>query len=79
MVDSGGYHNLMPKKTMDKLGLDITRVYKDLYSFYSRRVKCLVVIKDLVMVLAQIPVKIIVMDVVVADVPHNYGMLLSRN
>jgi hypothetical protein len=36
-------------------------------------------IKDLVVNLAQIPVKRIMMDVVVADVPVNYGMLLSRS
>jgi len=34
-------------------------------------------IKDLVVNLAQIPVKRIMVDVVVADMPANYGMLLS--
>ena len=33
MFDSGASHNLMPKKVMECLGLDITRPYKDLYSF----------------------------------------------
>jgi len=36
-------------------------------------------IKDLVVNLAQIPAKGILMDVVVADVPAKYGMLLSRS
>jgi hypothetical protein len=36
-------------------------------------------IKYLVMNLVQIPVKIILMDVVVSDVPTKYGMLLSRS
>jgi hypothetical protein len=36
-------------------------------------------IKDLVVNLAQIPVKSILMDVVVVDVPAKYGMLLSRS
>lgn len=62
---------------MDKIRLDINLEYKDLYSFNSRRVKCLGVIKDLSVVLAQFPIKIIVMDVVVFDVPPNYGMILS--
>jgi hypothetical protein len=78
MLDSGASHNLMPKIIMEKLGLEITRPYQDLYSFDSRKVKCLGMIKDLVVNLAQIPVKSILMDVVVADVPTKYGMLLSR-
>jgi len=41
MFDSGASHNLMPKAIMDKLGLDITRQYHDLYSFDSRRVRCI--------------------------------------
>jgi hypothetical protein len=79
MLDSGASHNLMPKIIMEKLGLEITRPYQDLYSFDSRKVKCLGMIKDLVVNLAQVPVKSILMDVVVADVPAKYGMLLSRS
>jgi hypothetical protein len=33
MLDSNASHNLMPKAVMEKLGLDITRPYKDLYIF----------------------------------------------
>jgi hypothetical protein len=36
-------------------------------------------IKDLVVNLAQVPVKSNLMDVVVVDVPAKYGMLLSRS
>jgi hypothetical protein len=79
MLDSGASHNLMPKIIMEKLGLEITRPYQDLYSFDSRKVKCLGMIKDLVVNLAQIPVKSILMDVVVVDVPAKYDMLLSRS
>jgi hypothetical protein len=35
-------------------------------------------IKDMVFTLGQLPVKRIMMDMVVADVPTNYGMLLSK-
>jgi hypothetical protein len=77
MMDSGASHNLMPKVVMDKLGLDITRPYKDLFSFDSRKVKCLGLIKDLVVSLSQIHSKNMVMDVVVADIPPKFGMLLS--
>ena len=33
MLDSGAFNNLMPKSVMEKLDLDITRPYKDLFSF----------------------------------------------
>jgi len=79
MFDSGASHNLMPKSVMERLNLDITRPYKDLYSFDSIQVKCLGLIKDLCVSLVQYPNKKILMDVVVADIPPKYGMLLSRS
>ena len=79
MHDSSASHNLMPKAVMESLGPEITKPYKDLYSFDSSRVKCLGLIKDLCVNLAQIPTKFLVMDIVVADVPPKYGMLLSRS
>jgi hypothetical protein len=79
MLDSGASHNLMPKEVMEKLGLEVTRPYKDLHSFDSSRVKCIGLIKDLCISLVQIPSKSMVMDVVVADIPPKYGMLLSRS
>jgi hypothetical protein len=78
MLDSGASHNVMPTAIMEKLGLEITRPYIDLYSFNSRKFKCMGMIKDLVVNLAQIPVKSIMMDVVVVDIHAKYGMLLSR-
>jgi hypothetical protein len=79
LMDSGGSHNLMPKTIMDELGLEVTKTYHDLYSFDSRKVKCLGVIKDLVVSLFQLPMKSVVMDIVVADVPPKFGMVLSRS
>jgi len=76
MLDSGASHNFMLKIIMEKLGLQITIPYQDLYSFDSRKVKCLGMIKYLIINLAQILVKIILMDVVVVDVPTKYGMRL---
>ena len=78
MLDSGASHNLMPKVIMERLVLEVTRPYKDLYSFDSSRVRCLGLIKDLCVKLAQIPAKSLVMDIVVPDIPPKYGMLLSR-
>ena len=58
MLDSRASHNLMPLSVMEQLGLQITRPYKYLYSFDSKRVKCLGMIKYLVVNLAQIPAKV---------------------
>ena len=64
-------HNYM-LDSMEKLGLRITRPYKYLYSFDSKRVKFLGMIKDLVVNLAKIPAKSVVMDIVVADIPAQF-------
>ena len=67
MLDSGASHNLMPKVIRDNLGVDITRPYKYLYSFDSKKVKCIGLIKDLVVSLHQIPEK-----------KYSYGYSCSR-
>jgi hypothetical protein len=51
LLDSGASHNLMPKAVMDELGLDIIKSYHDIFSFDSWKVKCLRMIKDLVVTL----------------------------
>jgi len=79
LMDSGASHNLMPKVVMEELGLEVTRAYHDLYSFDSRRVQCLGVIKNLAVSLFQLPMESMIMDIVVADVPPKFGMLLSRS
>jgi hypothetical protein len=79
MLDSRASHNVMPKSIMDRLGLEITRPYGYLYFFDSRRVKCMGMIKDLVVTLAQVLVKSVLMDVVIVDIPPKYGLLLSRS
>jgi hypothetical protein len=68
----------MPKIVMKKLGLEITITYPDLYSFDATKLKCYGLIKDMVVTLAHLHVKRIMIDIVVANVPANYGMLLSR-
>lgn len=68
-MDSGASHNLIPKTFMDEIGMEITKTSHDLYSFDSRKVKCLGVIKDLVVTLFQLPINSVVMDIVVVDAP----------
>ena len=63
---------------MDELGLDITKPYHDLFSFDSRKVRCQGLIKDLAITLSQLPMKSMMMDIVVADVPPKFAMFLSR-
>ena len=79
MIDLGASHTRMPKVVMEKLGLEVTKPYKDLNSFDSNKVKCIGLIKDLCITLAQIPMKSMVMDIVVVDIPPKYGMFLSRS
>ena len=79
MIDFGASHNLIPKGVVEILGLEITRPYKYLLSFDSRRVKCLGLIRDMVVTLEKIPFKTAVMDVVVADIPPKFVVLLSRS
>jgi hypothetical protein len=52
LMDSGASHNVMPKVVMEELGLEITNPYQDLYSFDSKKFKCLGLIKYLVVSLA---------------------------
>jgi hypothetical protein len=79
MLDSGASHNLMPKVIMEKLGLDVNKPYKCLYTFDSKKFQCLGLITDLFLNLDHIPNKSVVMDIVVVDVPPSFGMLLSRS
>lgn len=79
LLDSGASHNLMSKTVMQGLGLEITRTYHDLFSFDSKKVKFLGLIKDLVVSLSSASMKTMVMDVVVADIPPKFGCLLSRS
>jgi hypothetical protein len=79
LMDLGASHNLMKKYVMDELGLEITNTYHDLYSFDSRKFKCLGVIKDMEVTLFQFSMKSIPMDIIVVDVPPKFGMLLSRS
>ena len=78
LMDSRASHNVMPKVFMEELGLEITKPYHDLYSFDSKKVKCMGLIKDMVVYIAQLPMNNVVMDIFVADIPPKFGMLLSR-
>jgi len=78
MLDSESSHNLMSLSIMKQLNMQITKPYKDMYSFDPKKVKCVGLIKNLVFSLAQIPARNIAMDAVVIVIPTCFGMLLSR-
>ena len=69
----------MPKAVMDKLRLDNTKPYKDLYSFDSSKVICLGVIKDLYVTLGQTPTKILVMDIYLSSFRNTINYLLDKD
>jgi hypothetical protein len=78
LMDSSASHNFIPKVVMEELGMDITMPYQYLYSFDSKKVKCLGLIKYMVVSLAQLSIKSVVMAIVVAGIPTKFGMLLYR-
>ena len=78
LLDYGALHNLIPKEVMEALGLTVTKPYHDLYVFFCRAVKCIWVIKDLVVILTRLPRKSVLMDVVITNIAPKFGMLLSR-
>jgi hypothetical protein len=73
LMDSRASHNLMPKIVMEELGFKVTKDYHDLCSFDSRKKKILGFIKDLAMSLFQLPMKSVVIDIIVVDVPPKLG------
>ena len=75
MIESGTSHNLMPKVIMERMGLETTRPYKDFFSFDSKRVRCIGLIKDVFVGITQVPTKTVVMEIVLADIPPKFGML----
>ena len=79
LLESRASHNLMTKRVLEELDLEITMKHKDLYTFDSKQAKCVGVIKDLVVSLTQLPMKSLVMDIIVADIPPHFCMLLSRS
>jgi hypothetical protein len=74
-MDSGASHNVISKVVMEELGMEITKAYQDLYSFDSKKVNFLGLIKDMVVYLAQLRMKSVVMEIIVAEIPPKFGML----
>jgi hypothetical protein len=78
MLDSGAGANMMSLKVMEKLGLKVTRPYRNVCSFESRAIPTHGVVENVKVFLGRYPERVIHMDIVVVDVPDVWGMLLSR-
>jgi hypothetical protein len=71
-------HNVMPLQVMRRLGLECTGPCKDLLAFDSRTVETIGYIKDLSVTYDQDPKVSMLINVIVADIPEAYGILLGR-
>jgi hypothetical protein len=78
MLDSGASNNIMTLEVMNQLGLQITRLYRNVRDMYAREVACFGIIENLQICLFACPQRRMVMDVVIIDYPTQWGMLLSR-
>jgi ribonuclease HI len=78
VADTGARHNVMPLRVMRRLGLECTGPCKDLLALDSRTVETIGYIKDLPIAYDQAPEVSMLINVIVADIPEAYGMLLGR-
>jgi hypothetical protein len=78
MKDSGAGANMMALKVMQKLGLKVTRPYRNVCGFYYRAIPTHGVIENVELFLGRYPKRVIHMEIVVVDVPDVWGMLLSN-
>jgi hypothetical protein len=79
MLDSGVSANMISLKVMRKLGLEITRPYKNVCGIESRAIPTHGVIDNVKVFLAQYPNIALLMEILVVDVSNVWGVLLSRN
>ena len=78
MLDSGASSNLMTRKVMEQLNLRVTRPYYNVCAMDEREDEVVGIILNLQVKLAKYTNINMSMDVVVINVPDNWGMLLSR-
>lgn len=68
----------MSLKVMNRLGLKVTRPYRNVCGINSRAILVCGLIKEPKFILATYLDIYLLMDVVVIDVPHSWGMLLYK-
>lgn len=79
IIDSGSSDNVMPSKVAHALGLSLNKPTGKVFSMESKQVPLVGQIKDAQVVLAAHPQKKLKLNILVADIPASYGMLLSHS
>ena len=77
MLDSGTSSNVMTREVMEQLNLRVTRPYHNVFAMDAREVEVVGIILNLQVKLVKYPDIDMSMDVVVIDVPDNWGISLS--
>lgn len=77
LLHSGALTNVTPLRVMNQLEMWITRPYKNVCGFDSKSIIVHGLIKDINVSLATTEDISVLMDIVVTDVPHLWGMFLS--
>jgi hypothetical protein len=69
MLDIGAGANIMPFKVMQRLGLKVTRPYRNECGFESKSIPTHGVVENVEICLKEYPEKVIHIDIVIVDVP----------
>ena len=69
MLDIGVGANLMSLKVMQKMGLKVTRPYKNVCGFESKAIPTHGVVENVEVCLKEYPKKLVHIDIVVVDIP----------
>ena len=77
MLNPGASSNVITRKVMEQLNLRITQPYHNVCAIDAREVEVVGIVLNLHVRLAKYPDIDMAMDVVVINVPDNWGMLLS--
>lgn len=78
IIDSGASDNIIPSSIAKALDLPMNDTFGHYYSMHAKKVPLLGQIKDSQVALVAFPNKILKLTILVANIPANYGMLLSR-
>lgn len=79
IIDSGASDNVMPSKVSHALGLSFNKPIGKVFLMESKQVLLVGQIKDAQVSLAAQPQKKLKLNILVADIPTSYGMLLSHS
>ena len=79
IIDSGASDNVMPSKVAHALGLSLNKPSGKVYSMEAKQVPLVGQLKDAQVALVVHPEKKLKLNILVADIPTSYGMLLGRS